>query len=120
MKNQNVTINWCSLQKKRSIDQQPADNHYLLSMKILHIIKNISLREFKKSLFNTFIYESILIKIYMKANILNTQIFHIIKYDLKGHRRSQYVTFMFILTLTSFLLTTFRPCFLFVSYLLRT
>ena len=44
-----------------------------------------SFREFKKILPNTFIYESILIKIYMKTNILNTQIFYLNKYDLKGH-----------------------------------
>ena len=42
----------------------------------------LTLREFKKSLPNTFIDESILIKIYMNANIKNTQIFHLIKY---GH-----------------------------------
>ena len=41
------------------------------------------------SLLNTFIYESILIKIYMKANIMNTQLFYFNKYDLKGHWRSQ-------------------------------
>ena len=35
-----------------------------------------SLREFKKILPNTFIYESILIKIYMNTNIMNTQIFY--------------------------------------------
>ena len=34
---------------------------------------------------NTFIYESILRKIYMNANIMNMQIFHLFKYDLKGH-----------------------------------
>ena len=34
---------------------------------------------------NTFIYESILIKIYMNTNIMNTQIFHFKKYDLNGH-----------------------------------
>ena len=44
-----------------------------------------SFREFKKILPNTFIYESILIKIYMNTNIINTQIFHLNKYDLKGH-----------------------------------
>ena len=33
-------------------------------------------------------------------NIMNSQIFHFIKYDHSGHRRSQNVTFMFILTLT--------------------
>ena len=38
--------------------------------------KTPSLREFKKILPNTFIYESILIKIYMNTNIMNTQIFH--------------------------------------------
>ena len=37
---------------------------------------------------NAFIYESILIKIYMNTNIMNTQIFYSNKYDLKGHRRS--------------------------------
>ena len=44
-----------------------------------------SLREFKKILSNTFIYESILIKNYMNSNIMNTQIFNFNKYDLKGH-----------------------------------
>ena len=36
---------------------------------------------------NTFIYKSILIRIYINANnnIMNTQIFHLNKYDLKGH-----------------------------------
>ena len=34
---------------------------------------------------NTFIYELILRKIYMNANIMNMQIFHLYKYDLKGH-----------------------------------
>ena len=50
-----------------------------------------SVREFKKILPNTFIYESILMKIYTNTNIMNTQIFHFNKYDLKGHRRSQKV-----------------------------
>ena len=45
----------------------------------------LSFREFKKILPNTFIYESILIKIYMNTNIIYTQIFHLDKYDLKGH-----------------------------------
>ena len=44
----------------------------------------LSLRDFKKILPNTFIYEAILIKIYMNTNIMNTQIFHLKKYDLKG------------------------------------
>ena len=34
---------------------------------------------------NTFIYESILLKTYMKANIMNMQIFNLNKYDLKSH-----------------------------------
>ena len=36
-------------------------------------------------LHNTFISELILIKIYMKTIIMNTQIFYFKKYDLKGH-----------------------------------
>ena len=51
----------------------------------------LSLRDFKKLLPNTFIYELILIKIYMKTIIMNTQIFNFDKYDLKGHWRSQKV-----------------------------
>ena len=43
-----------------------------------------SFREFKKILPNTFIYESILLKIYMNT-FMNTQIFYLNKYDLKGH-----------------------------------
>ena len=45
----------------------------------------LSLREFKKMFSNTLIYESILIKIYMIAKIMNTQLFHFIKHNLKGH-----------------------------------
>ena len=37
------------------------------------------------TLLNTFIYESILIKIYMNTNNMNMQILHLNKYDLKGH-----------------------------------
>ena len=44
-----------------------------------------SFREIKKILPNTFIYNSILIKIYMNTNIMNTQIFCLIKYDLNGN-----------------------------------
>ena len=40
---------------------------------------------FEKSLSNTFIYESMLIKNYVNANITNTEIIHVIKYDLNGH-----------------------------------
>ena len=47
----------------------------------------LSFREFKKILPNTFIYESILIKIYINTNIINTQIFHLNKYDLKEKRK---------------------------------
>ena len=43
----------------------------------------------------------------MNANIMNTQIFNLIKYDLNGHCRSQKVTFMFILTLTYVLMDNF-------------
>ena len=52
----------------------------------------LSFREFKKNLPNTFIYESILIKIYMNTNIMNTPIFHLNKYDLKGHKSSSNFT----------------------------
>ena len=48
-------------------------------------VLRLSLRKFKKSLPNTFIYELILMKIYVNAHIMNTQIFHLIKYDLSGH-----------------------------------
>jgi hypothetical protein len=44
----------------------------------------LSLREFMKILPNKFIYE-ILIKFYTNTNIMNTQIFHFNKYDLKDH-----------------------------------
>ena len=76
----------------------------------------MSIREFKKILPNTFIYESIAIKVYRNANIMNTQIFHFIKYDFNGHWRSQNVTFMFILTLTYVLMDNFNfcPCFHFI------
>ena len=46
---------------------------------------HLPFREFEKILPNTFIYELILIKIYMNTNIMNTQIFYLNKYDLKGH-----------------------------------
>ena len=72
----------------------------------------LSLRKFKKIIPNTFIYESLLIKIYMNANIMNTQIFNPIKYDPNGHCRSQKVTFMFILTLTNVLMDNFLSLFI--------
>ena len=34
---------------------------------------------------STFIYEPILINIYMNANFVNMQLFHLYKYELKGH-----------------------------------
>ena len=46
---------------------------------------HLSFREFNKFLHNTFIYELILIKFYMKTISMNTQIFYFYKYDLKGH-----------------------------------
>ena len=49
----------------------------------LHLYLCLYVREFKKILPNTFIYESILIKIYMNTNIINTQIFYLEKNDLK-------------------------------------
>ena len=42
-------------------------------------------RDFSFFLSSTFVYEPILIKISMKANIVKTHIFHKMKYDLKGH-----------------------------------
>ena len=52
----------------------------------------------------------------MNANIMNTQIFHLIQYDLNGHLRSQNVTFMFILNLTYVLMDNFLSLFfLFVT-----
>ena len=54
-----------------------------------------SLHEFKKILTTTFIYISILINNYMKSTIICPQFFYFINYDLKGHWRSQKVTFMF-------------------------
>ena len=52
----------------------------------------LSLWDFKKKIPNTFIYASILI--YMNANIMNTQIFHSVKYDstvIEGHKTLTYV-----------------------------
>ena len=46
----------------------------------------MKLREFKEILPRTIIYEPILIeKKCMNANIMNTHMFYMIKYDLKGH-----------------------------------
>jgi hypothetical protein len=51
--------------------------------------------DFSFFLSSTFVYEPILLKISMNANIVKTEIFHRIKYDLKGHSRSQTMTFLF-------------------------
>ena len=67
----------------------------------------MSVRDVKNRLLSTLFYESILIKIYVNANFVNTQIFHFITYDLNGHERSQNVTFMFFLTLTNVLMDNF-------------
>ena len=55
---------------------------------------------------NTFIYESILMKIYMNANIMNTQIFHFI--------RSQKVTFIFVLVTFNLNLRSYGQLFVLV------
>ena len=47
--------------------------------------KSLSIFNVNPTLPKTYIYESILIKMYMNANIMNTQIFHLIKYDFNGH-----------------------------------
>ena len=55
----------------------------------VNLLKSDDFRSHFFLLPNTFIYESILIKNYMNANIMNTQIFNLNKYDLKGDLRSQ-------------------------------
>jgi hypothetical protein len=50
----------------------------------------MSLWEFKKIHPITLIYESILMKIYMNANIMNTQIFNLLSITstvIEGHKR---------------------------------
>ena len=51
--------------------------------------------DFKKNLPSTFIYDPILMKIYMNTNNLKHKFFYFIKYDLKGHWRSHKVNFLF-------------------------
>ena len=46
---------------------------------------------------------------------MNTQIFHLIKYDLNGHLMSQNVPFMFILTLTYVLMDNLLSLFIYES-----
>ena len=52
------------------------------------------LRDFSFFLSNTFAYEPILLKLSMNANIVKMQIFQKIKSDLRGHSRSQIITFL--------------------------
>ena len=52
-------------------------------------------RDFSFILSSTFVYEPIMLKISMNANIVKTQIFYKFKYDLKGHSRLQTMTFLF-------------------------
>ena len=49
----------------------------------------------------------------MNAIIMNMQIFNFIKYDLNGHRRSQKISFMFMLTLIYVLMDNFLFLFFF-------
>ena len=65
---------------------------------------HLSFRELEKILPNTFIYESILIKIYI-----------ILTLWIRKYWRSQKVTFMFILTLTYVLMDNFLSLFFFVN-----
>ena len=69
---------------------------------IFFVIKNVSssisvipgLRDFSFFLSNTFVYEPILFRLSMNANIVKMQIFYWIKYDLRGHSRSQIMTLL--------------------------
>ena len=53
--------------------------------KVIEGYKSSSNFSVNPTLLNIFIYELILIKIYINANIMNAQIFYLNKYDLKGH-----------------------------------
>ena len=44
--------------------------------------------------YNTFVNDPNLLKLSINANILKMQVFHKIKYDLRGHSRSQKLTFI--------------------------
>ena len=52
------------------------------------------LRDFSFFLSNIFVFEPILLKLSMNANIVKMQSFYKIKYDLRGHSRSQKMTFL--------------------------
>ena len=56
-----------------------------MTSKVIEGHKSSSDFSVNPTLLKIFIYESILIKIYMNTNNMNTQIFHLNKYDLKGH-----------------------------------
>ena len=56
-----------------------------MTSKVIEGHKSSSNFSVNPTLPNTYIYESILIEIYMNANIMNKQIFHFNKYNFKGH-----------------------------------
>jgi hypothetical protein len=90
-----------------STDPDPDLHHcYKYTLLVCVLFKNVSssishkktpwLRDFSFFLSSIFVYEPILKKkLSMDANIIKTQIFHKIKYDLIGHWRSQKVFFVF-------------------------
>ena len=71
------------------------------------------LRDFSFFLSNTFIYEPILLKLSMNANIVKMQIFHKIKYDLRGHLRL-FDDICLVLTLTYVLMDNFLSLFIYI------
>jgi hypothetical protein len=73
-----------------------------------------SVREFKKKKILAHSFMNWCWKNYINANLMNTQIFHLIRYDLKGHWRSKKVNFMFILILTYVLLDNFLSLFIYL------
>ena len=76
------------------------------------------LRDFSFFFSSTLIYEPILIQISMNANRIKKPIFHKIKYDLKGYKRSHKVILKlknifflrYVTSLTSILFKTFQEC----------
>ena len=58
-----------------------------MTSKVIESHKSSSNFSVNPTLPNTFIYESILIKIYINVNIMNMPLFHLNMYDLKGHCR---------------------------------
>ena len=55
-----------------------------MTSKVTEGHKSLSNFSVNLTLPNTIIYVSILMKIYINSNIMNSQIFHLNKYDLKG------------------------------------